>query len=70
MCVCVYVYSRLADESDIHEGFLAWRGTAVALPWMDAAIRICYAPASSITLRNSCSFPSLHCQVLAELPPK
>lgn len=75
MCVCIY--RRLSDESDIYEGFLACGGGVVALPWLDIAIRaeikkqlVGYAPATSISLRNSCSSPSPHCQVLAELTPK
>lgn len=72
--ICVYTYTyaymRLSDKSDIHEGFLAWGGAVVALPWVDLAIQICYAPAFPITLRNSCSSPSPCCQVLTELIPK
>lgn len=54
----------------ICEGFLAWGRAVITLPWVDAAIEIFCAPASSITQRNSCSSPSPCCQVLAELTPR
>lgn len=42
----MYLYERIWWNY-IGEGFLAWRGAVIALPWVDVAIQICHAPASS-----------------------
>lgn len=72
--MCVLKYSGAYLISDIHEDFLTCGWAVLTLLWVNVAVKaerkqqISDAPASFITLRNSCSSP--FCQVLADLAAK